>query len=218
MDMDLVFVKDGNFKNEPYTTSKVIADCGGQEHRAIRQLIETHKKELQEFGRVTFEMIPLKTNSGVQNTKIYKLNEEQATFLITLMRNTPKVVLFKKNLVKQFYNMRQQLQRRALEREVELNYRKELTAKIQSLLSNDQHKYIAFTEMLYKIVFGKTVGQLRKYYGVDKKITPKDFMSLEDLQKLKVAEQKAVTMLELGYDYYQVKEKLNKVINGTIAV
>jgi len=163
-------------------------------------------------------MIPLKTNSGVQNTKIYKLNEEQATFLITLMRNTPKVVLFKKNLVKQFYNMRQQLQRRALEREVELNYRKELTAKIQSLLGNDQHKYIAFTEMLYKIVFGKTVGQLRKYYGVDKKITPKDFMSLEDLQKLKVAEQKAVTMLELGYDYYQVKEKLNKVINGTIAV
>lgn len=216
--MNMIFVKDGNFKSEPYTTSKVIAECGGQEHRAIRQLIESHKKELQEFGRVTFEMIPLETNGGVQEIKVYKLNEEQATFLITLMRNTPQVVLFKKNLVKQFYSMRQELQRRALEREAEINHRRELTAKIQSLLGNDQHKYIAFTEMLYKTVFGKSAKELREYYGIDKKITPKDFMAPEDLQRLRVAEQKAVTMLELGYDYYQVKEKLNEVINGTIAV
>lgn len=216
--MDMVFVKDGNLKNELYTTSKVIAECGGQEHASVQKLIKNYENDLKSFGRVGFEIVPLETNGGTQNCKIYKLNEEQATFLITLMKNLPNVVLFKKNLVKEFYNMRQQLQRRAIERETELNYRKELTAKIQSLLGNEQHKYIAFTQMLYKTVFGKSANELREYYGADKKISPKDFMPPEDLQRLKVAEQKAVTLLELGYDYYQVKEKLNELINGTIAI
>jgi len=221
--MNMVFVKDGNLKNEPYTTSKIIADCGGQEHESVIRLINSYQKEIRELGKLPSlkeEYSDLKSEKSKRGrpSKVFCLNEEQATFLITLMRNTPQVVLFKKNLVKQFYSIRQELQRRALEREAELNYRRELTAKIQSLLGNDQHKYIAFTEMLYKTVFGKSAKQLREYYGIDKKITPKDFMAPEDLQRLRAAEQKAVTMLELGYDYYQVKEKLNEVINRTVAV
>lgn len=221
--MNMVFVKDGSLKNEPYTTSKIIAECGGQEHESVVRLIGSYQKELRGLGKlhsVKEEYPDLKSEKSKRGrpSKIFCFNEEQATFLITLMKNTPQVVMFKKNLVKEFFTMRQELQRRAIERETELNYRKELTTKIQSLLGNEQHKYIAFTQMLYKTVFGKSVNELREYYDADKKKSPKDFMPAEDLQRLKVAEQKAVTLLELGYDYYQVKEKLNELINGTIAI
>ena len=39
--------------------------------------------------------------------EVYLLNEEQATFVITLLRNSKVVVKFKKELVRQFYAMRQ---------------------------------------------------------------------------------------------------------------
>ena len=37
---------------------------------------------------------------------VYRLNEQQAAFLLTLLKNTPIVVAFKKELVRQFYAMR----------------------------------------------------------------------------------------------------------------
>lgn len=37
---------------------------------------------------------------------MYYLNEEQATFVVTLLRNSKVVVKFKKELVRQFYTMR----------------------------------------------------------------------------------------------------------------
>lgn len=215
--MKLVFIASDNLKNEPFTTSKIIAECGGQEHRAIRQLIETYSSELKEFGRVTFQMIPFETNGGIQEIKVYLLNEEQATFLITLMRNTPQVVLFKQQLVKEFYSMRQELEKRRLERDAELKSRKELTDKIRSYLGNDNGKYIAFTQMIYKVIFGKDAKGLREEYGIHDKTSPKDFMTADDVSKIKAAEQKAVTMLELGFDYYKVKEQLSLLYGKDIA-
>ena len=48
----------------------------------------------------------MKSGKRGQPERIYYLNEEQATFLITLMRNSKIVVKFKKELVRQFYAMR----------------------------------------------------------------------------------------------------------------
>jgi len=51
--MKLVFIADKDLKNEPYTTSKIIAEYGGQEHESIVRLIGTYQKELREFGRLS---------------------------------------------------------------------------------------------------------------------------------------------------------------------
>lgn len=45
-------------------------------------------------------------HKGGRPERVYYLNEEQATFVITLLRNSKVVVKFKKELVKQFYAMR----------------------------------------------------------------------------------------------------------------
>ncbi len=99
---DLVMIKS----DEVYTTSEIIAEGANVDHRSTYLLIEKYKVELKEFGRVSFEMIPFETNGGIQNKKLYYLNEEQATFLISLMKNTKPVVAFKKELVRQFFAMR----------------------------------------------------------------------------------------------------------------
>lgn len=48
-------------------------------------------------------MRPFETDGGVQTRRIALLNEQQATFLMTLMRNTERVVEFKCALVQAFY-------------------------------------------------------------------------------------------------------------------
>lgn len=50
--MQFVFIKDKDLKNEPYTTSKIISEYGGQEHESVVRLIGTYQKELREFGKL----------------------------------------------------------------------------------------------------------------------------------------------------------------------
>lgn len=68
--------------------------------------------------------------------------------------------------------------------------------------------------MIYKVLFGKDAQGLRDTFDIkDKKKSPKDFMPAIDVEKIRKAEEKALTMLELGYDYHQVKEQLDKIFN-----
>ena len=88
--------------SEPLTTSLHIADGAKIEHRAVLQLCKKHIKHLERFGRVAFEMQPFETKGGKQIKRILLLNEGQATFLMTLLKNTEPVVDFKFALVKAF--------------------------------------------------------------------------------------------------------------------
>jgi len=99
---DLIEVKG----NDVFTNSKVVAEGTNNQHKAIQQLIQKYENEIYEDSKVEFKMVA--SQSG-QKEKIYLLNEEQATFAITLLRNNTVVVKFKKNLVKQFYTMRRHL-------------------------------------------------------------------------------------------------------------
>ena len=92
-------------KNEVFTNSKVIADSTGNKHHAIRTLIQKYESDFdnEDYGKLSFEMRPLPSG---QTEKVYILNEEQATLLITYLRNNEIVREFKKNLVHQFYKMR----------------------------------------------------------------------------------------------------------------
>ena len=87
----------------PYTTSEIIAKGAEMNHRRVRDAIRRYKKELESFGKVGAYQTTLPSG---QRTPGYYLNEQQAAFLLTLLKNTPVVVAFKKELVRQFYAMR----------------------------------------------------------------------------------------------------------------
>ena len=88
-----------------FTTSLIIAEgCDNKSHESTIKLIRRHQSMFEQLGRVRFEIQPFATPGGVQNREIAILNEDQATFLVTLFRNTPTVVAFKVKLVKEFRN------------------------------------------------------------------------------------------------------------------
>jgi phage regulator Rha-like protein len=86
-----------------------IADGVGYEHKSVIQLIRQNVGDLEDFGLVAFEMRAReKGKHGGGDTEYALLNEQQATLLITYMRNNDVVRAFKKQLVKAFYEMRMQ--------------------------------------------------------------------------------------------------------------
>jgi phage antirepressor YoqD-like protein len=97
----IVFAQAG----QVFTTSLAIAEGTQNEHRAVIQLVRTYQADLEEFGRVAFEMRPFETGGGVQSREVAQLNEQQSTLLLTYMRNSDVVRVFKKRLVKAFWEL-----------------------------------------------------------------------------------------------------------------
>lgn len=99
---DLVFLTG----NTPITDSLVIAEGTGVQHKNVLELIRKHNDQITRWGEVRFRRLKRENPLGGRPTDIALLNEQQATFLITLFRNTDVVVEFKAELVDQFYKMR----------------------------------------------------------------------------------------------------------------
>jgi len=123
----------------PITTSEIVAEGTKRSHKSVIQLIRNHKKDLDEFGVVPFEM----RKSKGRPLGYAVLNEPQVYFLLTLMRNTDVTVKFKKNLIKEFMRMKTVLldlhkQRNTIEwsgtRQIGKQSRKETTDSIQSFI------------------------------------------------------------------------------------
>ena len=211
---ELVFLNPDDINEIPFTTSEVIAKHGQVKHHALQNMILKFKSDIEEFGKLAFEMRP--SESG-QSEKIYHLNEEQATLLITYMKNTLPVRKFKKDLVKQFYIMQKELDKRKVTREIGKQARETLTNAIQALPESPHKgmKYKQYTDMIYKIVFNKNAKQLREEYGIAKKDNLRDMFSARDNESINRLERQVGSMIELGYDYYTIKDALtNKYIKS----
>lgn len=167
------------YKDEAFTNSLIIAEGTEVEHRAVIQLIVTHKKHFEELGRVTFQMLPLETKGGIQKVKICRLNEQQATFLITLMRNTPVVVEFKKELVKQFFEMREFI--RTL-----VDSRKDyvIVTEQVALLHENPKPYHFSNEinMINRLATGMSTKKFREIHNIPKGESIRPYMTAEQLK------------------------------------
>lgn len=96
--MELIVLKN----NKPFTTSLIISEGVGIEHRAVISLLRKHSntKTLS-----TFVMSKLSTKG--RPVEIAFLSEIQAAFLITLMNNSEKVIDFKEKLTQAFFQQRE---------------------------------------------------------------------------------------------------------------
>lgn len=103
-----------NNDGEPVTTSLVIADGVGNSHATVIKLIRQNIDDLQEFGPLRFQIQVTRSDGrGGQQAEVAILNEQQATLLISFMRNIGVVKEFKKQLVKAFFAMRSELNNRS---------------------------------------------------------------------------------------------------------
>lgn len=91
---------------EPVVSTEILAEGFGLAHKNILALVRKYQIEFSEFGTLTFET---RRSKGAPVT-FSLLTEEQAAFLITLLRASPKIIPFKIKLTKEFFRMRKVLQ------------------------------------------------------------------------------------------------------------
>lgn len=95
---DLVTIE----RDRIFTTSEQIASGTGQTHQSVLKLLAKHKSRFSKYERVGFEIQSFETNGGQQVRRVAILDERQAYLLMTMLRNTERVLDFKEALVDAF--------------------------------------------------------------------------------------------------------------------
>ena len=104
-------------RGEMVVSHLTISQYTGIKEESIARLIRDYRGNLEVFGNLGFKIRGLERtnakgqNRGIVEAKTYYLNEEQSTFLMMLLRNTPMVVKFKMDLTQEFFLMRNQIMR-----------------------------------------------------------------------------------------------------------
>lgn len=202
--LNLVFYSDSTLKAQPYTTPDVIASNTGNSLKSVNQLVRYKKKHLERFGILTFEMAKL--NGRGRPRKIYHLNEQQATLLITFLDNTPQVELFKVALVKQFYEMRDELNKRNINRAIEKPVKKTLMDSIKNWKHASKYAYSNINKLLIKVATGMNIQELKKQRGDAK--TALDLLTSQEQEKYKELENKVIAFINIDLDYKSIKALL----------
>ena len=202
--LDLVFYSDSTLKAQPYTTPEVIAANTGIKRRSVIDLIVRNKEELEQFGILRFEIV--KINGRGRPRKIYHLNEQQATLLLTFLDNTPQIKAFKVALVKQFYEMRDELTKRNINRAIEKPVKKTLMDCIKKWKYASKYAYSNINRLLIKGATGLSINALKKERG-DAKVAL-DLLTSQEQEKYKQLEQKVIAYIEANFDYQLIKALL----------
>ena len=195
--MELVYM-DG--KKEPYTTSAIIAECAEVKHDTVQSLIRNHQEDFESYGIIGFEI--RKLDGRGRPMKIYRLNEQQATLLITYLKNTAPVRKFKMNLVKAFFEMRDELSKFRMQRALEKPKRKTLHDSIENWEAKLKHAHSTMNNLLLKAVTDRNAKQLREerggYNGIDS-------LTSDELEQYQAFEDMVIAMIGLNMSYQEIK-------------
>lgn len=213
---ELVFIEPVNKQMEPYTTDEIIAECAEVKLPTVQRLIREKKESLEAFGSLRFEIRKIVKNGSGNYLKTYHLNEQQATLLITFLRNTEAVTRFKVELVRQFFAMRTELETRHQLRLEGKPRRRALTDAIKDSGENERMKGRAhsnYTNLLYKSVTGMNASQLKERRGAHSMLAA-DLLTSDELKAYKRKEAVVTALLDEGYLYGDIK----KIVQHGIAI
>lgn len=193
--IQLVFWKSQAPPQEPYTTSEVIAEAAGMNRRTVNRLIQTHKADLEEFGILRFEIAEIKGRG--QPERSYRLNEQQATLLMTYARNTETVRAFKKELVRQFYAMRSLL----LERNSPIwQDTRELTKAVRKQETDAIREYVEYATAQGSTHAVRYYTSISRLANKTAGITDRDLAHVEQLSGLMLVERIIAEEIRAGIE------------------
>ncbi len=122
---ELVLLKN----DEAFTTSKIISEGAGVSHKYIKKQINQNIAHFNRFGLLG---VYATESTGGRPEEIVTLNEPQATFLITLLKNTETVVCFKAELVNQFFKMRKLILEKHSSEWIQTRYQSKINRKAET--------------------------------------------------------------------------------------
>lgn len=133
--------------------------------------------------------------------KIYRLNEQQATLLITYLKNTAPVRKFKMNLVKAFFEMREELSKFRMQRALERPKRRTLHDSIENWEQAPKHAHSTMNNLLLKAVTDMNAKQLREERGGYTRV---------QTSRVNTAENNLISVRKLKEDTLQRIERLTE--------
>ena len=206
---DLAFLTSPDMsKAEVVTNHIVIAEYAGIERTSLRLLINKHKKDFEQFGKLIFEISTLPDSRG-QKVKIYQLNRNQAMLMITYLDNTEVVRNFKIALVKRFDEMEKELYARKIARAVEKPKGITLHQAISEWNHYSRHGntwHTIIRSLLATTVTGLTKKQIQaRDTDCRKEKTLLDLLDSVEMERYKMLESIAIAMIEAGSDYEPLK-------------
>lgn len=211
---ELVFFNNGNFmKAEVVTTSLMVAEVFGKEHKDVLRDVNKVKNNLQDIGAdlrtsYVFTESTYKDSYG-RNQRCIELNFNAFTFVV--MGYTGKeATKFKDMYIKMFNHMYDELVTTRHLRAEGMKQRRELTDAIQKHLKpTNKFVYSNFTNLCYKKIFGATATDLKKCYGVKDLDALRDFLDKDKIEDVAQLEQRVAMWIEdFDMDYNSVKNKL----------
>jgi len=156
-------------RDELRTDSRLLASFLDHRHRTILENVDKYTDQLSELGRLPFETEKGKAldhGGNAKPTRYALLNEDQCYFLLTLMRNNPKVVAAKLELVKAFRDARSHIVQRDAARADGKKVRRMETDAIKALVdyasakgSKSADKYYTNITKMTNSILGLEPGQ-----------------------------------------------------------
>lgn len=192
----------------PITDSKIIAEKLELQHHTVTRLMRKYESDFKEFGEVGFEI------QGKE--KVYLINEMQFTLLVTYFKNTDLIREYKKKFVKAFYFMKNELQARRETRNIGVSIRKSLTDTIKNKVDEEgnfkKFAYSNYSKLVYKKVLGKQVKKAKEERGLKEKDNIRNFLTLEELQKVQELESKIAFYIEMRKDLIENDKEIYKEV------
>ena len=201
----LVEIKTVNKEEVTVVTSLDVAETFEKRHDHVLRDVEKLKKDIPNFGEMFFETTM--PDSYGRSQKAFLMNRDGFTLLV-MGYTGEKAMKFKIAYIKQFNAMEQALIGKMKEREKGIAVRQALTKAIQQSNENERmhgHAYSTYTDIVYKVVFGKTAKQLREEYGITKKDNLRDYFNADEISKVQSVEMIVSGLVNCGWGYDEIK-------------
>ena len=203
----LVEIRTVNKEEVTVVTSLDVAETFGKEHYHVMEDIRSIQGKIStpDFSGLFFEAEYIASN-GKKNPMFY-MNRDGFTLLV-MGYSGEKAMQFKMAYIRQFNAMEKALIGKIKEREKGIAVRQALTKAIQQSNENERmhgHAYSTYTDVVYKVVFGKSAKQLREEYGITKKANLRDYFSTDELSKVQSVEMIVSGLVNCGWGYDDIK-------------
>lgn len=182
----------------PVTDTILVSEKLGIKQESILRMIRNYRKEFEEFGKLNgFEI----SSDSQRKKTAFELNEGQFLTLVAYSKNTEKARHWKRQFVKQFIFMKNELQARKETRYISVQIRKSLTDSIKNNVIDEgnfkKFAYSNYSKLAYKIVLGMKVKDFKEKLKLSPKDNVRDFLTVEQLEKVQEIESKIATRIEV---------------------
>lgn len=201
-----IYVDTLSETEKPKTNSAIIAKFAEIDEDSVKSLARNY------MGVSGFEVGKLPTKNG-RPKEIYKFDEQQSIFIISLLKNTPNVVKFKYKLSVAFVKAKEILNNMRLNHELNKPVNNELKKSISDSdkFTNPRFDYNNVYKLIYKVSLGINTNKIKVQKVVKNHNSITKYLSDEERKKVSNIIRLATTYIELGYDYQMLKQVLKGV-------